>query len=434
MAAIAKVESYMTKARRRWRGRYFHPDHSWCERGQRLGHCKGHTNGLGGFDTKNEALIAAQERQYKAKKGAPLVNASEDTTLAVVFALWHSSGPSGIKSPKTLTWYGDLWRALTNKNPPVDQIAVTDITPLHVSSWLGALREEELAQTTLQGYTQLIRHILRYAVNPLGLQLQVDPDNIDTPTSTQDDPGERPRLTEDQVWALAAMIDKRYRTLVLMGAYTGLRFGELSGLRPKYLDRSTEPYIIDVQWQWDARHTKFRRPKHRKTRQVPVTPELTKIVHKQLLQYSPTENQHRLIFAVQSGAPILPSNFRNRIWYPAVKRARLPRVSPHSLRATFVDIMIDRSIPYDIVRDMCGHEDISITMNVYKGKATTIKMSDAVMAASEHALNDVKALQQAVNAEAGVMHATLHSDGRLDFEGLHPDWTPDGDVIPLPVN
>ena len=37
------------------------------------------------------------------------------------------------------------------------------------------------------------------------------------------------------------------------------------------------------------------------------------------------------------------------------------------------------------------------------------------------------------------MQATLHSDGRLDIDPLHPDWTPDGepqpdaDVIQLPL-
>jgi hypothetical protein len=94
--------------------------------------------------------------------------------------------------------------------------------------------------------------------------------------------------------------------------------------------------------------------------------------------------------------------------------------------------MIDRGIPAYQVQAMAGHQSITITMDLYKGDATTDQLADSIMAAA----SNVKELQQAVNAAAGIMQGTLHSDGRLDLEGLHPDFpsdhTPDADVIGFP--
>jgi hypothetical protein len=63
---------------------------------------------------------------------------------------------------------------------------------------------------------------------------------------------------------------------------------------------------------------------------------------------------------------------------------------------------------------------------------TTDQLADSVMATA----TNVKKLQQAVNAGAGIMQGTLHFDGRIDIEGLHPDFlsdhAPDAAVIGFP--
>ncbi|MGH9919817.1 MAG: site-specific integrase, partial [Nitrososphaerales archaeon] len=43
-------------------------------------------------------------------------------------------------------------------------------------------------------------------------------------------------LSHDEVATLASRIDRRYRSLVLVAAYTGLRAGELVALRRKHVD------------------------------------------------------------------------------------------------------------------------------------------------------------------------------------------------------
>ncbi len=422
MAVIPKAESYKTKAGWRWKGRYFHPDHTWCERGLKLGHCKGHTDGLSGYLNEKDALLAAQDRQSQAKfAGSPATSEVKDTTLHDVCSLWLNSGPSGI-GESTLRWYAELWRAWTNKNSLIGQLAAADVTPLHVSMWLGDLREEGLAQSTIRSHVILIRHILRYAVNPLGLRADNPAAPITAPQSKKRTPSNQPRLTEYEVWQLADVIHPRYRTFVILGAYTGLRLAELIGLRSSYLDRNAWPYVINVDWQWDQGVKEFRRPKRNTIRTVPITPELAGLVDKHTLQYPPSQNRDGLMFAASNGSQMHQSNFRNQVWYPALERAGLPRVTPHSLRRTFVDIMIDRGVKPTDVRDLAGHKDINVTMNTYKGTATTGQLSDAIMATAPGHVG-TEELQQAVNAGAGIYHAQL-INGEFVIEGLHPDWVP----------
>ncbi|MGH3261265.1 MAG: tyrosine-type recombinase/integrase, partial [Trebonia sp.] len=51
-----------------------------------------------------------------------------------------------------------------------------------------------------------------------------------------DNTPERPTVTVEQVYAIADAVTPRYRALVLLAAFTGLRFGELRALRRKRLD------------------------------------------------------------------------------------------------------------------------------------------------------------------------------------------------------
>ncbi len=47
---------------------------------------------------------------------------------------------------------------------------------------------------------------------------------------------ERPVLAVPQVYALAAATDERYRALVLLAAFSSLRWGELAALRRSDID------------------------------------------------------------------------------------------------------------------------------------------------------------------------------------------------------
>lgn len=91
-----------------------------------------------------------------------------------------------------------------------------------------------------------------------------------------DNTPERPTVTVEQVYAIADTIVPRYRALVLLAAFTGLRFGELRALRRRRLDLDAATVTVaaedgNVQRDRDGA-PRFTRPKSRAGARVVAIP------------------------------------------------------------------------------------------------------------------------------------------------------------------
>jgi integrase len=62
-------------------------------------------------------------------------------------------------------------------------------------------------------------------------------------------PAERPQVTPDQVFALAEAVPDRFRALVLVAGFVGLRQGELLGLRTRHIDLLHATVTVEQQEQ-----------------------------------------------------------------------------------------------------------------------------------------------------------------------------------------
>ncbi|NEB14224.1 site-specific integrase [Streptomyces coelicoflavus] len=110
--------------------------------------------------------------------------------------------------------------------------SVADVTTAQVRSWRGKLLAAGVGEPTVVKAYQLLRALMSTAVddelirrNPCRIK---GADRYDVP--------ERPVLTVAEVFAVADSIAPRYRLLVLLAAFTTLRFGELAALRRRDID------------------------------------------------------------------------------------------------------------------------------------------------------------------------------------------------------
>jgi integrase len=81
------------------------------------------------------------------------------------------------------------------------------------------------------------------------------------------------------------------------------------------------------------------------------------------------------VFGTVSGRPRDKDNVRQRVLAPVIKRANelrdqrglppLPRVGPHSLRRTYISLLIEAGAPLPYVMRQVGHEDSRTTLEVY---------------------------------------------------------------------
>ena len=147
---------------------------------------------------------------------------------------------------------------------------------------------------------------------------------------------------------------------------TGLRLGELRALRWRDIDR--ERRLIRVERAYSRQE--LRRPKTESgVRSVPLFPSVDAALRELAARavergrYAPDE----LVFGSMRGTPLQPSNFRQRVWDPALQLAGLKGEDYrfHDLRHTCVSRLVAAGADVKLVQAVAGHANPLITLKRY---------------------------------------------------------------------
>jgi len=157
---------------------------------------------------------------------------------------------------------------------------------------------------------------------------------------------------------------------VRFAAYTGLRPGEIAGLRVRRLDLlaakvEVAETLIPVDGKLVAGPTKTYA-----NRTLPL-PAFVRDKAGEYLAWLTVEQDRPLepddyVFRAAKGGPLNRQRFREKVMRPALVRAGLPEeFRAHDLRHTCASLMISLGAHPKLVMERLGHSDISITMGVY---------------------------------------------------------------------
>ena len=170
---------------------------------------------------------------------------------------------------------------------------------------------------------------------------------------------ERLTLTPEQVRALLAELKEPYRTMVLLAVLSGLRRGEIFGLRWKWVDFA-EGAILIVEANYEGRSAP---PKTRASRRKVF---VDAIVIEALKGLRPTHCQPEdFVFPSERGTPLNPNNVLNRVLRPACQRAKIPFVSWHNFRYTYTTWANPTGESIKAIQAQLGHTDSRLTLDVY---------------------------------------------------------------------
>jgi integrase len=178
-----------------------------------------------------------------------------------------------------------------------------------------------------------------------------------------------------------------YTPLIRVAIFTGLRIGELLGLR--WQDVDLKEAVIRVRWQW-TRTGELALPKTSKAiRRVPIAPDLVKLTEHKLASGYAQEGD--FVFPSKKGTPLLARNAVLRGFEPALELAGLntakPKITFHDLRHAFASIMIERGINSTVLADVMGHRDSRTTERIYVHLFNRQRTDDQVRAAMQSAMN-----------------------------------------------
>jgi len=210
----------------RWQARYQRPGHgSWVTAPQT-------------FDSKLDAsawLDHWSARGFDVPVEVP-VEDSPDPLLADYAAVWLRDRDL---SPRTRAHYRKLLDTLIV--PTFGATTLSAITPTAVRAWHAGL-DRDKATTRAHAYG-LLRAICSTAVRD-GL-IPANPCRVENASKVERKHRTRP-ASLDELAAIVAAMPERYRAMVLLAAWCGLRFGELTELRRGDLDLEDDRGVVHV--------------------------------------------------------------------------------------------------------------------------------------------------------------------------------------------
>lgn len=168
--------------------------------------------------------------------------------------------------------------------------------------------------------------------------------------------GDFTALAAADVELLAAnAVNDQDAALFEVAAFTGLRLGELRGLRWADVDRDRR--LVHVRRSYTRGEEGP--PKSGKVRSVPLVDQAAKALHSLSQRERFTDDEDR-VFVNALGKPFEESAMRRR-FYAALDAAELPRIRFHDLRHTFGTLAV-QAFPLTDVKAYMGHADIQTTM------------------------------------------------------------------------
>jgi integrase len=252
------------------------------------------------------------------------------------------------RKPSTVTDYRSVIRA--HLLPAFGSLRLEDVTADRIEAWKAALRLSNRTKikllTVLSGVLARARRVHKLRYNPM---TEVEKPRHRTSAAIE-------VFSPEEVWALVRAAESEQEgAIYLTAAFTGLRRGELVGLRWRDIDFTAQRVRVCGSFAGGRLTT----PKSGKVRSVPLAPDVASSLAR-LAKREHWTGGDDLVFPGVAGSYLDPSAVSKR-YRAALERAGLRRLRFHDLRHTFGTRMIANA---DIrrVQEWMGHADVATTM------------------------------------------------------------------------
>jgi integrase len=232
--------------------------------------------------------------------------------------------------PRTIDLYRWLYRKYIQ--PALSRILLTDITPGTVRAWYADLTAKGVTATMRAKAYRLLHAVLATAVDDE--LLRRNPCRIKG--AGEHHTPERPIATIAQVLTLAGLVPARFRALILLAAFTSLRYGELAALRRRDIDPRCQTVTVRATLveMSDGRMLAGPPKSTAGLRTVTVPAAIRRDLRDHLREFV-ADDPDALVFTGVKGAALRRSNFQGAArWSESVAEVGLPGFHFHDLRHT----------------------------------------------------------------------------------------------------
>jgi len=253
--------------------------------------------------------------------------------------------------------------------PALGQLQLKQLSPAAIQKYYGQACEK-LSARTVHYHHRLLKESLKYAVRQGYLGRNVC-DMVDAPKPVK--VGMRTLTVAELESLLDAANGSGYYPVIYTAVSTGLRSGELLGLRWRDIDLDMLSISVSQVLSKRVGETTFKEPKTQHSRRrVAMTPKLAAYLRgyqaerqELYLMLGQPFTLDSLVFGhLDGGRPFDPSVLSHAFGKIAAS-AGLQGLRFHDLRHTFASLMLLRGAKPKVISEALGHSSVAFTMDTY---------------------------------------------------------------------
>jgi integrase len=235
---------------------------------------------------------------------------------------------------------------------------IGEIKAVAVENWLGTIPRAD-------GTKAKIRNIMSAVFNHAVRHEWLDKNPITLVRQSAKRESIPEILNVEEIRALLAELELRDRTLVLLDAGTGLRVGELLGLKWQDVDFEN----LELHVRRSVVHQVIGRCKtEASAKPVPVDSFMAHdlLSWQRETPYNRTEDWVFASVTMKGTQPYWPENLMRRYVWPAAKRAKITkRIGWHTFRHTYSTLLRANGEDVKVVQELLRHANSKTTMDTY---------------------------------------------------------------------
>lgn len=296
---------------------------------------------------KGEATAWGLAQQARIRRG----EWSDPRTARTVFKVWRDKWLAA-RVVEADTMRGDRATLRLHIDPTFATMLVPAITRLDVQGWVRGLQQAGVGAHAIRRAYNLLSSILGAAVLE-GIITTSPCRKIDLPATPTKAPA---WFTPEQVRAILDELPQRHAAGAALMCWTGLRWGEMAGLRVGDVDYARGVVSVVVT-RTQAGALKAYPKSSASRRQVPCPAPVLAM----LSQLAGERDGGDTLFTTErQDRPWSASNWR-RVWDEALARAGAPPYSPHTCRHTAASWLVQAGVDLYRVQQLLGHENAATT-------------------------------------------------------------------------
>jgi integrase len=331
----------------------------------------------GAYPTQKAAQEALNDVLAAVQRGA--FATPDRLTFGQYLETWLATLPGKGRKPTTVESYSRHMRVHVVSHP-VARVRLQNLSPLHLDQLYAELLDHGRADGTgglSMRTVRFVHSVISKALND-AVRKRLVVVNVATAASAPSTKASRP--PEAQVWTLDQLhrfldhvADDPYRAMWRLAAMTGMRRGELCGIRWKDIDfeegrLSVRQSIVPVHGRPTLSDVKTERSERTVDLDAVTLAELRAHRARQAvdrLASGPSYNDGDLVFAKPDGTCLHPKRVSE--WFGRRSAAAgLPRIRLHDIRHTHASHLLAKGVPAKVVSERLGHTTEAFTISRYQ--------------------------------------------------------------------